>query len=203
MTGVFGQERPQNARGFVSYSHEDRDAVEHLLRHLKPVASVELGISFWSDSAVTAGSRWADETAIAIERADVFIVCMSAAYLASKYVYYREFPAIKERRETAGALMIPVILKPCSWWGFVGDLQVAPVRDGRVLPISQWRPQYSGYHAAAEQIGAAMRVHLGLTKAKPEMPPTERGRLPPPVESSAPSGPHRVRSEERRVGKEC
>jgi hypothetical protein len=203
MSGVFAREGLPKTHGFVSYSYEDRDAVQQLLQHLKPVASFELGISLWSDSAVTAGSRWAEEIATAIERADVFILCMSAAYLASEYVYYQELPAIRERGETSCALILPVILKPCSWWGFVGDRQVAPTKHGRVVPISEWRPQYNGYHAAADQIGEAMRQYFGLAKAKPEMPPTEHFRPSAPLESSAPSGPHRVSPDDidRAVGK--
>ena len=192
MSGGVARQEPRSPRGFVSYSRADREPVQRLLRHLSPVAQHEFGVSFWSDSSITAGSLWDHEIANAIAQADIFILCMTADYLASEYLYYREFPAIRKRLDASNGLILPVILKDCAWWGFVGDFQVAPVKNGRIVPISNWHPQENGFHAAAVQITDAIRTHIGLTVTKNEMSPTGIMRRTPRLVPVTPSGPHRV-----------
>jgi hypothetical protein len=179
-------------RAFISYSHSDAKAVQHLLRHVSPNVSHELRVSFDSDHAVTAGSTWNDEIANAIAQSSIFILCMSAQYLNSRFLYYQELPAIRQRLNIGNSLIIPVILSPCAWWGFVGDIQVSPVRNGRVKPITEWTPQEKGYQAAADQIMEAIRFHLGLTvktKGQTAAPRSFSARRLGPVTLP---GPHRL-----------
>jgi hypothetical protein len=199
VSGVIGA---AGARAFVSYSHEDRKSVDPLLLALKPAAKRALGVSVWNDSEITAGIQWARETELAIQQADVVILCMSPAYLGSKYLYYQELPAIRERGDTSRALVVPVILQACAWWGFVGDFHVVPTRDGRVLPISEWPSPKAGYQAATVQIVDAIRTHFHSTVTKDEILPPAGIRMTPRLGRAAPSGPHRLSPEEidRAVG---
>ena len=172
------------ARGYMSYSHDDHEAVQRLSRHLIPSARAVLGIDFWTDAAVTAGGHWSKMVADALARANVFVLCMSANYLASEFLYNIEFPAIKARIETSGALAIPVILSPCSWWGFVGDYQAVPARGGRIVPISNWRPLEDGFREAATQVIHGIEHHLRPQVGKSELQPRP---IPP-----APDGHHKI-----------
>lgn len=196
MNGDAAGEDKRAARGYVSYSYDDHEPVQRLLQHLLPRAQRELGVSFGDDRSITSGSHWDHEIAATIARADIFILCMTADYLGSKYLYYREFPAIRERHNASKALVIPVILRPCSWWGFVSDFRVAPTRNGRVKPISEWRPQENGYLAAVDQIIDAIRAHLGLPVTKDDVSPTEVIRRTPRLAPVTLPGPHRVSPED-------
>lgn len=165
--------------------------VHRLLSRLTPAVDA-LGISFWSDNAIGAGSHWDAEIEKQIGQTDIFLACMSAAYLGSRYLYYTEFPALMERGNSKDVLVIPVILTDCPWWGFVGDYQATPTRQGRVVPIANWRPREAGINAAALQIINAIRAYLGLDVVSDE-------RLVRPIKHKAsqshpimPSGPHRL-----------
>lgn len=181
-----------DAYGFISYSHDDREYVQRLSRHLLPAARAELGIDFWLDDSITAGDRWNETMSDVLARANIFVLCMSANYLASEFIYNAELPTIKKRSRVSQGLMIPVILKSCSWWGFVGDLQVVPTRNERVLPISNWRPQEDGYHEATSQIIHAIRQHFVLTLTENERLEAKiRSKAPRRIQP-APRGPHTV-----------
>jgi hypothetical protein len=52
--------------------------------------------------------------------------------------------------------VFPVILRPCAWWGYVGDLQVAPTRDGKIVPVSEWKPPDQGLQEAVRDIRLAI-----------------------------------------------
>jgi hypothetical protein len=166
--------------------------VRRLSLHLIPAARAELGVDFWTDASVTAGSSWTEMHGDIIPHASVFILCMSADYLASEFVYNAELPTIIKQSWSRGALVIPVILRPCAWWGFVGDLQVVPTNKGRVIPVSDWHPHEKGYFRAAFEIIQGIRSHLSLSAGQSE--PSEPKTVftgPRPIQP-APPGPHRV-----------
>ena len=153
-------------RGFVSYATADHEAVDRLLTLLQPVEKA-LGLVIWRHTGIAAGSQWDAEIMNAIGRADVFIVCMSPFFLASRYCYEVELPAIHSRTKDASALMMPVLLAPCAWWGSVGDWPVLPTQEGKTIPISDWRSKEKALIATASQIRHAIEVHLGLVAEAP------------------------------------
>ena len=150
--------------GYLSYAHDDHADVQRLMFHLRATER-SLGLDFWTDASITAGGRWKAVIDDQIAQSTVFLLCMSPAYLSSSYLYDVEFPAIEARVRSSDALMVPVILRPCPWCGFVGDYQAVPVRNGRVVPISQWRPRDDGYDTVISQIVEGIR-HFRATKEK-------------------------------------
>jgi hypothetical protein len=159
-------------RGYISYSHADLKYVSRLKSHLRIMQTTGDRIDFWADAEITAGDEWYDAVSGAIATADVFIACMSSDYLASEFRYREEWPRITERVR-AGALLVPVILRQCAWFGFVDTLQPVPTDKGRLRPILDWRPQEDGYHRAAVQIAEAIHQHFvspGGRSATPRVP---------------------------------
>lgn len=154
----FDQSPRRGLRGYVSFSHADRRLVERLKAHLRAVEA-EYQIEFWHDTEIRAGDSWYAKIDRAIASADVFILCVSPHYIASEYRYKVEWPAILERARTGAALIFPVILSPCMWFGFVGPFQAIPMDGTKVRPITQWRLQDSGHAAAAMQIKHSIQAH--------------------------------------------
>jgi len=181
-----------DVRGFISYSHKDQAPVQRLAMHLIPAARAEWGIDFWRDDSTTAGTLWSEVHAEAVAQASVFIVCMSANYLASQFIYNTELPTIKKQSRVRGALIIPVILAPCSWWGFVDDLQVVPKNKGHVSPISNWHPHERGYAQATVEVIQGIRRYLADLKQQSKQS-VARGevRVTRHIQAPAP-GIHRV-----------
>ena len=147
-------------RGYISYSHADVRHVHRLQSHLLALSRGDERVAFWTDAVIAPGDQWYKKIAGAIETSDVFVVCMSADYLASEFRYHVEWPRILERVRTSAALVVPVILRPCMWYGFVDMFQAVPTVQGRVKPVLEWRPQESGFAQAVSQIAAAMHEHF-------------------------------------------
>lgn len=155
--------------GYVSYAHDDHAMVMRLMVHLRPVER-ELGIEFWRDDTIRAGEVRRD----AIAQADIFIPCISPDFFYSDFLYRVELPAILRRADEAHALVVPVILRDCAWYGSVGSWQAVPLQGQGALPINKWRPQTKGFTAAAGQIAQACRVHFGLSAPPPPRPVRRR-----------------------------
>ncbi len=176
--------------GFVSYAHEDRHMVNRLRTHLTQTTREGLVDAFRSDESLAAGDVWSEHLANQIAGADLFLICLSAAYIASEFRDRFETPRIRHREDEVNALIIPVVLRDCAWWGFADNLQVVPTVRGHIRPISAWKPAESGYAQAAAQIHAAIKVHMGLVP-RPVAPP----HIPVKTPKLSYDGPHRLSDE--------
>jgi hypothetical protein len=148
-------------RGFISYTHDDYRMFCELRKHLRAVERA-LDLAFWADIRIHGGSHWSEVIAQAIEGADVFILLASPGFIASDYIYDREIPAIQEKHRR-GALVLPVVLKRCAWQMIANTLQAIPMKEGRLIPISEQRPQNDGFDLARSQILDAICKYFGLS----------------------------------------
>ena len=151
-------------KGFISYAHEDGVMFREVFKHLTPIAR-RYGIAFWTDAKLHTGEYWNDAIAKAISEADVFVALVSYESLFSTYIATTELPAMRARAAATGALILPVLLNRCLWGYEFSAPQVAPVHDGRLLPIADWHPQRNGYHAASVQIAEAIQHYYAKASA--------------------------------------
>ena len=149
-------------RAFISYSHKDHSHLAPFLTHLKPVAA-EYGIELWCDEVLETGDDWKQEILDHIDRADLFFPLVTANFIASDFIVDEELPPMLKRSGAGGALLLPVIVRRCSWAILFGSIQATPRGPRGLLPIADWKPHNNGYHCAAEQIGSAIRKHLAST----------------------------------------
>ncbi len=61
---------------FVSYSHADRQSLDRLLVHLKPLEKRGL-LDVWADTMIRAGDRWEQEVSNALDRAAIAVLLVS------------------------------------------------------------------------------------------------------------------------------
>ena len=108
------RERKKKEAVFISYSHKDREYLDRLLVHLKPLEKEGL-IDLWADTRLRAGDRWKKEIENALERATVAILIVSADFLASDFITENELPPILRNAESKGTRIIPLIVKPCRF----------------------------------------------------------------------------------------
>lgn len=106
--------KPKGKHVFVSYSHRDKEYLDRLLIHLKPLERKGL-IDPWVDTRLLAGDRWKKEIDKALKQARVAILLVSADFLASDFIIENELPPLLHAAEETGTLIIPVILKPCRF----------------------------------------------------------------------------------------
>ena len=78
---------------FVSYSHADAEHLQRLRVHLRPFERAGL-VDVWADTRLRPGQRWRQEIELALERAAVSILLVSADFLASDFVADNELPPL-------------------------------------------------------------------------------------------------------------
>lgn len=108
------EERRARQNVFISYSHSDREYLNRLLVHLKPLEKEGL-VDLWADTRLRAGDRWKNEIEKALARATVAILLVSADFLASDFITENELPPLLRDAEERGTRIVPVILKPCRF----------------------------------------------------------------------------------------
>lgn len=99
---------------FISYSHEDREYLDRLLIHLKPLERAGL-IEMWSDTQIRSGDRWRAEIESALDRANIAILLLSADFMASEFITRNELPPLLKSAEERGTKILPIIVKPCRF----------------------------------------------------------------------------------------
>jgi hypothetical protein len=147
--------------GFISYSHDDYGVLGTLKTHLRAVERA-FDVRFWSDSRISAGYHWDAAIRREIDAAEVFVLLVSPAFISSDYIYDNEIPAIQERKRSAGALVLPVVLERCSLPLVCGALQAVPTDRARLKPIADWQPRANGFDRACQQIADAIQNYYGL-----------------------------------------
>jgi hypothetical protein len=107
-------EGKRRSKVFISYSRHDREYLDRLLIHLKPLENDGL-IDPWADTRLRAGDRWKKEIENALSQAAVAILLISADFLASEFIVDNELPPILRNAADKGTRIIPLILKPCRF----------------------------------------------------------------------------------------
>jgi hypothetical protein len=149
--------------GFLSYSHEDHRLFMGFRPHLAALRR-GFGLDIWTDHNCEVGTLWNTRIEAAIKAAQVFVLLISPDFIASDYVNDNEIPAIREQRRSAGSLVLPVVLRRCSWQMVAASLQAAPTENGRLKPVTDWPRQNDGFDRAREQMMTAIENHFGITR---------------------------------------
>lgn len=120
---------------FVSYSRRDSNFFEELAVHLK-VLQRKGTIKLWHEGRVRAGDEWEQVIRLQIKQADIFILLVSADFLSSDFMWEQEFDQVLKRHQQGEAVVIPIIIRPCTWTDSpIGSLQVMPT-DGKPVSLS-------------------------------------------------------------------
>ncbi|MES2659689.1 MAG: toll/interleukin-1 receptor domain-containing protein [Verrucomicrobiota bacterium] len=70
----------QENRVFISYSHQDKSAVERLMVHLGPLQK-QGKVDVWADTRLKAGDRWKEEIGEALKHCSIAVLLVSADFL--------------------------------------------------------------------------------------------------------------------------
>lgn len=143
---------------FYSYSHKDEELRDQLEEHLAMLKR-EGVIKGWHDRRISGGREWVGKIDEHLNSADIILLLISSAFLASDYCYDIEVKRAMERHEAGEARVTPVILRACDWHSApFGKLQAFP-KDGK--PVKQWPDQdvafleiAKGIRHVAEEISA-------------------------------------------------
>jgi hypothetical protein len=113
---------------FVSYSHKNGRLLERLLVHLKPLERSKQ-IDVWSDMRLKVGDDWRHEIEVALDRAQVAILLVSADFLASDFITRVELPSLLQAAAKRKCKVMPIIVGPC---GFSSDSELAALPSDKL-----------------------------------------------------------------------
>jgi hypothetical protein len=94
---------------FISYSHADKEWLERLKRHLKPLVREGL-LDCWDDTHIRPGDDWKREIQNALDTAQVAVLLISADFFASDFIDENELPPLLTAAQAKGVRILPVIL---------------------------------------------------------------------------------------------
>lgn len=141
---------------FFCYAHEDEILLKKLKAHLGVLQRQGI-IDVWHDRDIHAGKEWKWEVDRNLNTADIILLLISPAFIASDYCYNVEATRALERHEQGEARVIPIILRPVINWQKTpfGELQTLP-SDGKPILSSFWNSEDEGFFNAAEGIQKAI-----------------------------------------------
>lgn len=134
---------------FVAYAREDRQYLDALVKHLAPLRH-ELQIHIWHDGDIHPGEDWDKTIRTSLSSAHVIVALISASFIASYHCYNVELEAAFERHQAGTALLIPIIVRSCSWRNLpLGKLQALPKN---AKPLHDWPTEDSFWTDVADGI---------------------------------------------------
>ena len=143
---------------FLSYSSKDEDLRHRLETHLA-VLKREKRVEIWHDRLISGGTDRDAEVQARLAAADLFLLLVSADFLASNPRWRSVVTYAVERHEAGSARVIPIILRPCDW-------RETPFRALQALP--------RGGHAVTSREDtdqALLEVALGIREMLGEFHP--------------------------------
>lgn len=146
---------------FFSYSHVDEPLRDALDVHMAPLRRGRL-ISSWHDRKIGAGTEWDAAINAQMQAADIIVLLLSPDFFNSDYCHDTEIPMALARHASGEAVVIPVILRPFSWYESpVKDLQSIP-RDKKAVTL--WDNRDLAYQTVVEGIREAATRMLELRR---------------------------------------
>ena len=94
---------------FISYSHADKEWLDRLKRHLKPLVR-EGNLDCWDDTHIRPGDDWKQEIQNALDTAQVAVLLISADFFASDFIDETELPPLLADAKAKGVRILPVII---------------------------------------------------------------------------------------------
>lgn len=174
---------PNPLKTFVIYSSKDKTLREELEGHLRPL--VDLGwLDLWSDREIMPGAYWDAAIREQLLAAELFLILVSVDFYNSDYIRGEEFSTAVDRLNNGDALIIPIIVRPCTWNLFpvIKDLQVLPPGGAAVTDLEYWKQRDKAWDAVVQKI--ADRVQKLLKERQASVPPAR----PPGNVAAGPTG---------------
>ncbi|AZZ99323.1 leucine-rich repeat domain-containing protein [Pseudoalteromonas sp. R3] len=102
---------------FISYCHDDMAYKHTLEAHLTNLVR-DHSIEIWQDGLIKPGELWDSQIRSAIDKADVVILLVSQAFIASSYVHTVELPKVLDKLSDSQTRLYPVLLSACDIQGW-------------------------------------------------------------------------------------
>ncbi len=135
---------------FISYAHKDEKLKVELADRLKVFQAAGLLGQVWQDRMLEPGELWESAIMQKLAEADIVVLLISNAALASDFIRTKELKKALEHHEAGTAVVVPVILEQCHWkLGALEKLQAFP-KDAK--PLRDWKPRNARWYNVTEAL---------------------------------------------------
>ncbi|WP_438042619.1 protein kinase domain-containing protein [Sorangium sp. So ce128] len=156
---------------FISYAPADRSHLEALEAHLASLKRQGL-VSTWHRGRIGPGAMRDESIAAELSSAEVVLLLVSEAFLASDSCYERELGRALERHRSGAARVVPILVRACDLEGTpLAELQALP-RDGAAVTSwanldEAWKDVVRGIRATVEEAAASAQPEAPVNKPEP------------------------------------
>lgn len=155
---------------FISYAQEDEGLRKELETQLGTLERQEL-IKIWHNRKVSAGADLKQEITRHLNTAQIILLLISPAFMASDDPYGTEMKRAMERCNAGEVRVIPILLRPVHYKGAPFEhLSMLP-SNGKPVTSSSWRHHDEAFFDVVEGI---QEVVEKLTTKTPTSPPMSR-----------------------------
>lgn len=115
---------------FVSYAHADELANEIIERFA--ALQRQNHLTLWYDGHINTGEEWETEILKKICFCHVAVLLISTNFLNSEFIQKTEVPMLLKKKETAGILLLPVLIESADWESaeWLSKLQMMFTKEG-------------------------------------------------------------------------
>ncbi|HEV7406717.1 MAG TPA: toll/interleukin-1 receptor domain-containing protein, partial [Chthoniobacteraceae bacterium] len=145
---------------FISYSKSNVNQRKRLELDLIVLKNAGLLAAHWHDRMIDPGDPWDAAIQRELAGADVVIVLVSAAALATEYITQFEIPPALAGK----AVVVPLILEECQWE--LTALEPLNALPEKGVPINKWNPRADGWKSAATGLKKLFRKLIDARKAR-------------------------------------
>lgn len=170
---------------FISYSHRDREWLERLRVHLKPLKG---SLDVWDDTRIDPGAPWREEIHAALAEARVAILLVSADFVASDFIIAEELPVLLRAARAGGTEILIVVLSPAMLSAVEGLADFQAVNDPQAPLIGMDKVKREQVFL---QVATLAEVALRRRQRAAHPPPVngpERGAAEPATATPAHAG---------------
>lgn len=158
----------QAKRVFVSYSHQNTEWLNRLKPHLSGLQRSN-EIETWTDHAIIPGDEWDQAIKDSMLNADVFILMLSASFIASNYIWDIELKGAFEKYTKEKKMVIPILIEPLDLGSLPGVVETTAGKSLKIQDFEISPKTSAGYLKAvslwANQEEALSKVAEGIRKA--------------------------------------
>jgi len=156
-------------RIFCGYAHEDQALFQQLKKALAVLIRQE-AVSIWHYGDLLPGDQWEYEIERELNTADLILLLISPAFIASDYCWSKEMQWAITRHTIGEARVIPLLLKPTPGWETtpLGALQALPTM---AKPITTWNNRDQAF----ANIATGINIVIQQTQQEEKYPVQEYG----------------------------
>ena len=100
---------------FICYNEADMQVLTRIQIHLKTIENQGIHIKTWDNTKIEPGMETKTEIRRALSSCKVAVLIVSTDFLASETIIRFELPALLQAAESEGAIILPLIAKPCRY----------------------------------------------------------------------------------------